>query len=78
MKEQGVSAVSDVILGDNIPDLVKGRRPVWPPLARLGNVSGEVVVRFSGDLAGKVTVHSTEGVELLRDAETAGYIDLLA
>lgn len=65
-KEQGTSAVADVILGDNLPDLVRGRRPVWPPLARLGTVMGEVVVRFSVDLAGKVTVHSAEGPELLK------------
>ena len=65
-KEQGASTVADVILGDNIPDLVRGRRPVWPPLARLGNVMGEVVVRFSVDLAGKVTVHSAEGPDLLK------------
>ncbi len=65
-KEQGTSAVADVMLGENIPDLVKGRRPIWPPMARLGNVSGDVIVRFSVDLAGKVTVHSAEGPELLK------------
>lgn len=65
-KEQGASAVADVILGDNIPELVRGRRPVWPPMARLGNITGEVVVRFTVDLAGKVTVHSVEGPELLK------------
>ena len=67
-KEEGVSAVSDVVLGGNIPDLARGRRPTWPPLARLGNITGEVVVRFSVDLAGKVTVHSAEGPEMLKDA----------
>ncbi|HQZ18168.1 MAG TPA: TonB family protein [Vicinamibacteria bacterium] len=67
-KEEGVSAVADVVLGENIPDLTKGRRPVWPPLARLGDITGEVVVRFSVDLAGKVTVHSVEGPEMLKDA----------
>lgn len=65
-KEDGMSAVSDVTLGENIPELVRGRRPVWPPMARLGNVGGEVVVRFSVDLAGKTTVHSAEGPELLK------------
>lgn len=65
-KEEGMSAVSDVTLGENIPELVRGRRPVWPPMARLGNVGGEVVVRFSVDLAGKTTVHSAEGPELLK------------
>ena len=67
-KEEGVSAVAEVSLGNNIPDLVKGRRPVWPPMARLGNVMGEVVVRFSVDLAGRVTVHSAEGPDLLKGA----------
>jgi outer membrane biosynthesis protein TonB len=55
-----------VLLGGNIPDLARGRRPVWPPLARLGNITGDVVVRFSVDLAGKVTVHSAEGPEMLK------------
>lgn len=67
-KEQGLSAVADVLLGDNIPELVQGRRPVWPPLARLGDITGEVVVRFSVDLAGKVNVHSAEGPDLLKSA----------
>ncbi len=67
-KEAGTSAVSDVVLGENIPDLVRGRRPTWPPLARLGAVTGEVVVRFSVDLAGKVTVHSAEGPDMLKAA----------
>lgn len=67
-REQGVSAVADVLLGENIPDLVQGRRPVWPPLARLGNAVGEVVVRFTVDLAGKVGVHSAEGPDLLKAA----------
>ena len=60
--------MTDVLLGENIPDLVRGRRPVWPPMARLGNVMGEVVVRFSVDLAGRVTVHSVEGPDLLKVA----------
>ena len=64
--ERGLSTIADVVLGDNIPDLAKGRKPVWPPLARLGNVTGEVVVRFSVDVAGKVTVHSAEGPDLLK------------
>jgi TonB family protein len=67
-KEEGTSAVTDVILGENIPDLVRGRRPVWPPLARLGNIIGQVVVRFSVDLAGRVTVHSAERHEILKSA----------
>jgi len=67
-KEEGVSAVNDVVLGENIPDLVRGRRPVWPPLARLGNIMGDVVVRFSVDIAGHVTVHSTEGPDMLKSA----------
>lgn len=65
-KEMGMSTVADVALGENIPELVRGRRPIWPPLARLGNAGGEVVVRFSVDLAGKTTVHSAEGPDLLK------------
>ena len=66
--ERGVSTIPDVILGENIPDLVKGRRPVWPPLARLGKITGQVVVRFSVDVAGKVTVHSAEGPDMLKSS----------
>ncbi|MEO5763243.1 MAG: TonB family protein [Vicinamibacteria bacterium] len=66
-KEEGTSAISDVVLGPNIPDLVRGRRPTWPPLARLGNITGDVVVRFSVDLAGRVTVHSAEGPDMLKE-----------
>jgi len=65
-REEGMSLVADVLLGENIPELARGRRPVWPPMARLGSITGEVVVRFSVDLAGKVTVHSAEGPELLK------------
>lgn len=67
-REQGISAVTDVALGDNIPDLIRGRRPVWPPLARLGAIVGEVSIRFSVDLAGKVTVHTAEGPDMLKQA----------
>lgn len=67
-REQGMSAVTDVSLGDNIPELVRGRRPVWPPLARLGTIIGEVTIRFSVDLAGKVTVHTAEGPDMLKQA----------
>jgi TonB family protein len=65
-KEEGASGVADVLLGENIPELTRGRRPTWPPLARLGNITGEVVVRFSVDLAGKVTVHSADGPDGLK------------
>ena len=67
-REDGISAVTDVVLGENIPDLVRGRRPVWPPLARLGTITGQVVVRFSVDLAGRVTVHTAEGPDMLKAA----------
>lgn len=67
-KEEGVSAITDVTLGENIPDLVKGRRPTLPPMARLGNAVGDVIVRFTVDLAGRSTVHSVEGPDLLKDA----------
>ncbi len=64
--EPGVSAVADVVLGPGVPDLVTGRRPVVPPLARMHVVSGQVEVRFSVDGAGKSTVHEVSGPDLLK------------
>jgi len=66
--EPGVSAVRDVMLGTGVPDLVRGRRPVVPPLARMGGVSGRVVVRFAVDAAGSTAVGRVEGPELLKEA----------
>jgi len=64
----GVSAVRDVVLSKGVPDLVKGRRPVSPPMARLGGVSGSVDVRFSVDASGGTSVQSAEGPDLLKTA----------
>jgi TonB family protein len=62
----GSSAVVGVTLGAGVPDLVTGRRPVVPPLARMRKASGTVEVRFSVDGAGRTTVHEVTGSELLR------------
>jgi outer membrane biosynthesis protein TonB len=66
--DPGFSAVRDVTLGPGVPDLAKGRRPVVPPLARLGGVRGKVEVRFAVDAAGTSSVSATEGPDLLKDA----------
>lgn len=70
--ESGVSAVRDVTLGPDIPDLVEGRRPVVPPLARMAGVSGSAVVTFSVDGAGDVLVQEAGGApELVAAARSA-------
>ena len=66
--DPGVSAVRGVMLGAGVPDLVRGRRPVVPPLARMGGVSGRVVVRFAVDAAGGTAVGRVEGPDLLKEA----------
>jgi TonB family protein len=66
--ETGISSIPDVALGDGIPDLVRGRRPLLAPMARLGNATGEVVVHFSVDVAGRTNVQTVEGPELLKPA----------
>ena len=66
--EPGFSAVRDVSLGAGVPDLVKGRRPVVPPVARMANTGGEVRVSFAVDAAGAASVQKVEGLELLKEA----------
>lgn len=66
--QPSVSAVHDVTLSPGVPHLVKGRRPVVPPLARMGGVEGTVEVRFAVDAAGVASVRATEGPELLKTA----------
>jgi TonB family protein len=56
------------MLGPGVPDLVKGRRPVPPPLARMAGTTGSVEVRFSVDAGGQASVKSSEGPELLKPA----------
>jgi TonB family protein len=63
-----VSAIRDVTLGSGVPDLVRGRRPVPPPLARMGGVIGKVTVHFSVDTAGSSNVSDVDGPELLAPA----------
>ena len=66
--QPGFSAVRDVTLGLGVPDLVKGRRPVVPPIARMANAGGEVRVTFSVDAAGVVSLQKVEGEDLLKEA----------
>ncbi|HEY2941530.1 MAG TPA: TonB family protein [Vicinamibacteria bacterium] len=64
----GISAVRDVTLAPGVPDLMKGRRPVAPPLARMQGVSGTVDVRFAVDAAGMATIREVAGPDPLKDA----------
>jgi TonB family protein len=66
--QPGVSSVRDVNLTIGVPDLVKGRRPVVPPLARMSGAEGRVEVDFAVDAAGGVSVQDTRGPELLKEA----------
>jgi len=60
--------VRDVALAAGVPDLVKGRRPVVPPVARMAGANGEVQVTFSVDAAGISSVQKVEGPDLLNEA----------
>ena len=64
----GFSAVRDVSLSVGVPDLVKGRRPVVPPVARMAGTNGEIQVAFSVDAAGISSVQKVDGLELLKEA----------
>jgi TonB family protein len=70
--EAGASAIRDVTLEPGVPELVKGRRPVVPPLARVSGLAGEVQVRFRVDAAGATLVTDVQGPEALKaEAEQA-------
>jgi TonB family protein len=64
----GVSAVKDVTLALGVPDLVRGRRPVPPPLARMSGTTGSVEVKFGVDAAGATSVAEIAGPEPLKTA----------
>jgi TonB family protein len=64
--EAGASAIRDIRFDGQVPDLVRGRRPVSPPLARVSGVSGDVTVSFSVDAAGITLVRSIEGPEIFK------------
>ncbi len=64
----GISAVRDVTLAPGVPDLVKGRRPLAPPLARMQGVSGTVDVHFAVDAGGSATVRDVAGPDPLKEA----------
>jgi TonB family protein len=68
IEENGISAVPDVSLQPGVPELVSGRRPVVPPLARMAGASGTVEVRFAVDAAGTPALRAVEGPELLKPA----------
>jgi outer membrane biosynthesis protein TonB len=60
--------VRGIQLGESVPDLVSGRRPVVPPLARLNTVIGKVLVRFAVDASGATSNVEAEGPDPLREA----------
>jgi TonB family protein len=64
--EPGVSAIKDVTLAIGVPDLVRGRRPVPAPIARMSGVTGAVEVRFTVDAAGNTSVQDVNGPEPLK------------
>jgi TonB family protein len=66
--ENGVSSIRDVTLLEGIPDLVKGRHPVPPPLARINRVTGSATVRFAVNAAGITAIEEVQGAELLKPA----------
>ena len=68
--ENGISAIRGVLLDPGVPDLTRGRRPVAPPFARMGDVSGVVEVDFSVSAGGITAVLRVDGPELLRAAAT--------
>jgi TonB family protein len=67
-QEQGFSSIRDVTLAVGVPDLVKGRRPVVPPVARINGAAGSVRVDFTIDAAGQTSVSRVEGEDLLKVA----------
>ena len=69
--ENGVSSIRDITLSQGIPDLVKGRRPVPPPLARINGVTGSVEVHFAVNPGGTTAVASVSGPEMLKAAAQA-------
>jgi len=66
--ENGSSSVRDVELAPGIPDLVRGRRPVSPPMARMAEVEGQVEVRFTIDSGGVTSIQNVNGSDQLKEA----------
>ena len=66
--QPGFSAVRDITLALGVPDLVKGRRPVVPPVARMAAAGGTVLLTLAVDAAGVTTVQKVDGPDLLKDA----------
>jgi TonB family protein len=64
----GISSIQGVTVAPGLPDLVKGRRPIVPPLARMSGASGSVEVRFAVDASGVSSVQSSDGPDVLKPA----------
>jgi hypothetical protein len=64
----GVSAVRDVTLGEGVPDLTTGRRPLVPPVARMGGITGQVEVRFVVEASGATSNLELGGPDTLKEA----------
>jgi TonB family protein len=63
--EAGVSSLPSVSLSIGVPDLVRGRRPIVPPLARMAAQTGRFTVRFSVDSAGLPNVQAIPEADAL-------------
>jgi TonB family protein len=66
--ENGISAIRGVTLEPGVPDLIRGRRPVESPLARMARAKGEVEVDFSVGAGGVTTVQEVRGPQILQAA----------
>jgi TonB family protein len=64
----GVSAIRDVKVEAGIPDLIRGRRPMVPPFARIAGTEGTVEVKFGVDAAGGASNAEAVGPEPLKTA----------
>jgi TonB family protein len=64
----GGSAVTGVRVSTGVPDLAAGRRPVVPPLARMGGVTGKVEVRFAVEASGATANVDATGDDALKEA----------
>jgi TonB family protein len=64
----GVSAIRDVKVEAGIPDLIRGRRPMVPPFARIAGTEGTVEVKFGVDASGGASNAEAVGPEPLKTA----------
>ena len=66
--EAGISTIRDVTLGEQIPELAKGRRPLVPPFARIHEQLGSAEVEFFVESSGVTSLDRASGPDLLKDA----------